>query len=326
MAKSRFGIQPADIGQLSLFSESPDVEIPATLETESRDDRNQHTDATRTPDPRTLESLPAGDGPEVDPAEPAPAGDLRGSGADGEPALRFDGGSEDGLPTGVGDRDEGMGIPSGRGGSAPTVVRSSEPRPVSTLARDLRITAADAIGEGSLKQKAQANLAAIRTLKAIEAEASPATPEEKSVLVKYTGWGALSNLFAPYPPYDWRGIADELKGALSEEEYTSARASTPNAHYTSPEVVQAMWQAMERFGLQAGAHILEPSMGVGHFFGMMPEGLYPDTKRTGVELDSVSARIASKLYPDSNIHAKALEETQLPGNFFDAVIGNIPFG
>ncbi len=144
--------------------------------------------------------------------------------------------------------------------------------------------------------------------------------------MKYTGWGALSNLFALYPPYDWRGIADELKVALSEEEYTSARASTPNAHYTSPEVVQAMWQAMERFGLQAGAHILEPSMGVGHFFGMMPEGLYPDTKRTGVELDSVTARIASKLYPDSNIHAKALEETQLPGNFFDAVIGNIPFG
>ena len=107
--------------------------------------------------------------------------------------------------------------------------------------------------------------------------------------MKYTGWGALSNLFALYPLYDWRAIADELKAALSDEEYTSARASTPNAHYTSPEVVQAMWQAMERFGLQAGAHILEPSMGVGHFFGMMPEGLYPDTKRTGVELDSVTA-------------------------------------
>jgi hypothetical protein len=219
-----------------------------------------------------------------------------------------------------------MGIPPGRGGSAPTVLRSSEPRPVSTLARDLRITSANAIGEGSPKQKAQANLAAIRTLKAIEAESRQATPEEKAVLVKYTGWGALSNLFAPYPPYDSRAIADELKTALSDEEYASARASTPNAHYTSPEVVQAMWQAMERFGLQAGAHILEPSMGVGHFFGMMPECLYSDTKRTGVELDSVTARIAGKLYPDSSVHAKALEETQLPANFFDAVIGNIPFG
>src|SRR6185312_6793757 len=134
MAKSRFGIYPADVGQLSLFSENvPDVEILDNLETESRDDRNQNTNATRTPDPRTLESLPAGDGPEVDPREPTPASDLRGPGVDGGPPLRFDGGSEDGLPTGMGDRDEGMGIPPGRGRSAPTVVRSSEPRPVSTL-------------------------------------------------------------------------------------------------------------------------------------------------------------------------------------------------
>jgi N12 class adenine-specific DNA methylase len=226
----------------------------------------------------------------------------------------------------MGDRDEGMGIPSGRGGSTPAVVRSGQTRPLSTLARDLRITRAHAIGEGSLKQKAHANLAAIRTLKAIEVEGREATPEEKDVLVKYTGWGALSNLFAPYPPYDWRATADELKGLLTEEEYTSARASTPNAHYTSPEVVQAMWQAMEQFGLQAGAHILEPSMGVGHFFGLMPEHLYPGTKRTGVEIDSVTARIAARLYPDSNVHAKPLEETHLPANFFDAVIGNIPFG
>ncbi len=87
-----------------------------------------------------------------------------------------------------------------------------------------------------------------------------------------------------------------------------------------------MWHAMAQFGLKAGAHILEPSMGVGHFFGMMPEDLYPDTKRTGVELDSVTAQIAGNLYPDSNIHGKAFEETQLPANFFDAVIGNIPFG
>ena len=326
MAKSRFGSYPADIGQLSLFSDAPDVEILGNVETESRDDRNEHNDTTRTPDPRTLDALPTSDGSEVDSGEPTPTGDLRGTGVDGEPAIRLDGGPEDGLPTGVGDRDEGMGVPPGRGGSTPVIVRSGDPRPISTLARDLRITSANAIGEGSPKQKAQANLAAIRTLKAIEAEARPATPEEKTVLVRYTGWGALSNLFALYSPYDWRAIADELKGALSDEEYASARASTPNAHYTSPDVVQAMWHAMARFGLQAGAHILEPSMGVGHFFGMMPEGLYSDTKRTGVELDSVTARIAGKLYPDSNVHAKALEETQLPANFFDAVIGNIPFG
>jgi hypothetical protein len=177
-----------------------------------------------------------------------------------------------------------------------------------------------------LKQKAQANLAAIRTLKTIEAENRPATPEEKAVLVKYTGWGAMPSAFTSQPSRDWQSVAGELKDVLSAEEYASARASTPNAHYTSPEVVQAIWQAMERFGLQPGAQILEPSMGVGHFFGMMPEGLYPGTSRTGVELDSVTARIAATLYPDSSVHAKGYEDTPLPKNFYDAAIGNIPFG
>jgi N12 class adenine-specific DNA methylase len=177
-----------------------------------------------------------------------------------------------------------------------------------------------------LKQKAQANLAAIRTLKTIEAENRPATPEEKAVLVKYTGWGAMPNAFAADPPRDWRTVANELRDALTAEEYTSARASTPNAHYTSPEVIQAIWNAMERFGLQPGAQILEPSVGVGHFFGLMPEGLHPGTRRTGIELDSVTARIAAKLYPDSTVHAKAFEDTPLPKDFFDAAVGNIPFG
>ena len=144
--------------------------------------------------------------------------------------------------------------------------------------------------------------------------------------MKYTGWGAMPNAFASQPPRDWQSVADELKDLLSAEEYASARASTPNAHYTSPEVVQAIWQAMERFGLQPGAQILEPSMGVGHFFGMMPESLHPGTRRTGVELDSITARIAAKLYPDSSVHAKGFEDTPLPKDFFDAAIGNIPFG
>ena len=113
---------------------------------------------------------------------------------------------------------------------------------------------------------------------------------------------------------------------LSSEEYDSARASTPNAHFTSPVVVQALWQAMERFGLGARAQILEPSMGVGHFFGLMPESLLPGCRRTGVELDGITARIAKQLYPDATIFAKGFEETALPDNFFDAIIGNIPFG
>ena len=169
--------------------------------------------------------------------------------------------------------DEGVGFPSGRGGSAPTVVRSSDARPQTTLTRDYRITSADQIGEGSLREKAQANLAAIRTLKKIEDEDRIATPEEKAVLVKYTGWGAMPGAFELQPSRDWRGIAQELREVLGAEEYASARASTPNAHYTSPEVIHAIWKAMERFGFQPGGHVLEPSMGVGHFFGLMPEGL-----------------------------------------------------
>ena len=144
--------------------------------------------------------------------------------------------------------------------------------------------------------------------------------------MKYTGWGAMPGAFEPQPSREWKGIADELREVLTAEEYASARASTPNAHYTSPEVIQTIWKAMERFGFQAGGHILEPSMGVGHFFGLMPEGLYPGTRRTGVELDSITARIAAKLYPDSNVHGKALEDTALPKDFFDAAVGNIPFG
>ena len=144
--------------------------------------------------------------------------------------------------------------------------------------------------------------------------------------MNYTGWGAMPNAFAPQPPPEWQSVADELRDLLSADEYESARASTPNAHYTSPEIVRAIWQAMERFGLQPGAHILEPSMGVGHFFGLMPEGLYPSTRRTGVELDSVTARIAANLYPESTVHRKAFEDTPFPKDYFNAAVGNILFG
>ena len=328
MSKSRTGAYPTSIEdrQLSLFSEMTDASPVDNLETESTNASNGQSHTPRTQDPETLEEIPAYDGRNAVGTESAPTGDLRSPGIDGEPAVRTDSSSKDGLPDGVGVGDEGMGISPGRGGSAPAIGRSSDARPEPTLTRDLRITDAHRIGEGSLKEKAQANLAAIRTLKRIEGEDRPATPEEKAILVKYTGWGAMPGAFEPQLSRDWQGPAKELRDLLSPEEYASARASTPNAHYTSPEVIKAIWQAMERFGLQPGAHILEPSMGVGHFFGLMPEGLHPGTRRTGVELDSVTARIAAKLYPDSNIHGKGLEDTSLPNNFFDAAVGNIPFG
>lgn len=124
---------------------------------------------------------------------------------------------------------------------------------------------------------------------------------------------------------EWDKPAEELRQLLTDEEYESARASTPNAHYTSPAVISAIWEALERMGMGKGAQILEPAMGVGHFFGLMPESLQGG-HRTGVELDSITARIASKLYPDSCVFAKGFEETKLPDNYFDAVVGNVPFG
>jgi hypothetical protein len=218
-----------------------------------------------------------------------------------------------------------MGIRPERGPPA-TIVRGFEAEPEENPARDFRIAASHRIGEGSLREKALANIEASRALKQIEAENRDATEAEKPILARYAGWGAMAGAFRPSPSQDWEPVASQLRELLTKEEYEAARASTPNAHFTSPLVVEAMWQGIRRFGLGAGARILEPSMGVGHFLGLMPEELLPSVRRTGVEQDSVTARIAQRLYPDSSIFAKAFEDTPLPDNYFDAVIGNIPFG
>ena len=142
----------------------------------------------------------------------------------------------------------GMGIPSERGPPA-TIIRGFEPEQEKPTARDFRITASHHIGEGSLREKALANIEAIRTLKQIEAENRDATDAEKSILARYAGWGAMANAFRPSPPQDWQPVANQLRELLTKEEYEAARASTPNAHFTSPLVIEAMWQAMQRFGL-----------------------------------------------------------------------------
>jgi len=326
MSTPRTRSLPVGTDQLSLFAEPKASEIDDNLVEESIDDRNDDTLTTWLSDPGALETSQADDGREPGEGRSTPASGLRGSGADWEPAIRVDGGSEDRLPGGLGDSDEGMGVSSGRGRPASIDLRSGDPQPQSNLARDLRITAAHGIGQGTPKHKGQANLDAIRLLKSIEADNRPATPEEMVVLVKYSGWGAMPSAFAAQPPREWQSVADELRDLLTADEYASARASTPNAHYTSPEVILAIWRAMERFGLQPGAQIVEPSVGIGHFFGLMPEDLHAGTRRTGIELDSITARIARKLYPDSIVHAKAFEDTPLPKDFFDAAVGNIPFG
>jgi N12 class adenine-specific DNA methylase len=191
--------------------------------------------------------------------------------------------------------------------------------------RDFRISAMHRIGQGSVHEKARDNIAAIRQLKVLEAEARDATDDEKAVLSRYVGWGALSSVFGLYPPEEWRSTVRALSELLTGPELESARASTPNAHYTSPLVIDAIWAGLHRLGVGRGAQILEPSMGVGHFFGLMPEPMQGG-QRTGVELDSITARIARKLYPDATIFAKGFEDTPLPDNYFDVILGNVPFG
>src|SRR5579883_1824750 len=198
---------PEDL-QLSLFSDVLDGPPVVTLEKESTHGNDGRPDTARSSDSGALEQIPAPDGPGVDVPETTPSGDLRSTGIDEQSAVRASGDPEDGIPDRLGAGDQGVGISSGRGGSAPVILRSGDSRPQTTLARDFRIIDADRVGQGSLKETAQANLAAIRTLKRVEAEDRPATPEEKSKLVKYTGWGAMPGAFERQPSRDWKAIAD----------------------------------------------------------------------------------------------------------------------
>ena len=181
----------------------------------------------------------------------------------------------------------------------------------------------DHLGEGSAKTKFENNIAAILTLKRIEDEGRLATPAEQEVLAQYVGWGGLPQAFDP----DNGAWADEfvrLKSLLTDEEYATARASTLNAHYTSPTVIKVIYQAVENLGFRTG-NILEPSCGIGNFFGLVPESM-ADSKLYGVELDSITGRIAQQLYQKSSIAVQGFEKTDLPDSFFDLAIGNVPFG
>ena len=187
---------------------------------------------------------------------------------------------------------------------------------------DYRITD-DALGHGGPKAKFRMNLEAIRTLGKIEGENRRATQQEQAVLAKYVGWGGIPQAFDPNNSA-WASEYAELKAALTETEYESARASTLNAHYTSPIVIKAVYQAIENLGFQRG-NILEPSCGIGNFFGLLPEQM-AGSKRYGVELDAITGRIARQLYQNADIQIKGFEDADYPDNFFDLAIGNVPFG
>ena len=197
--------------------------------------------------------------------------------------------------------------------------RNAEPAP--EPAGNFRITD-DHLGEGGAKQKYARNIEAIRTLFKLEQEHRGATAEEQQVLSQYVGWGGLSDAFDPSKD-NWAKEYAELKNLLSEDEYTAARSSTLNAHYTSPVVIRSIYEAVEKMGFKSG-NILEPSMGVGNFFGMLPDTM-ADSRLYGVELDSITGRIAKKLYPQADITVAGFETTDRQ-DFYDLAIGNVPFG
>ena len=180
----------------------------------------------------------------------------------------------------------------------------------------------DHLGEGGAKQKYARNIEAIRTLFKLEQEHRGATAEEQQVLSQYVGWGGLADAFDPNKD-GWAKECAELKGLLSEDEYSAARSSTLNAHYTSPTVIRSIYDAVERMGFHSG-NILEPSMGVGNFFGMLPDTMQ-DSRLYGVELDSITGRIAKKLYPQADITVAGFETTDRR-DFYDLAVGNVPFG
>ena len=180
----------------------------------------------------------------------------------------------------------------------------------------------DALGVGGAKAKFRANMAAINLLKELEFEGLQASPEQQEILSRYVGWGGLADAFDESKD-NWKAEFAELYAALSPEEYAAARASTLNAHYTSPTVIRAIYDAVENMGFQTG-NILEPSMGVGNFFGMLPESM-KSSRLYGVELDSITGRIAKQLYPKADITVAGFETTDRK-EFFDLAVGNVPFG
>jgi N12 class adenine-specific DNA methylase/adenine-specific DNA methylase len=187
-----------------------------------------------------------------------------------------------------------------------------------------RITEADRLGDGGPKQKFQQNLAAIRTLRTLDAEERPASAQEKATLVRYVGWGAMPQVFDDFNR-EWRKEHELLTNELSSQEYELARSTTLNAHYTAPIIIRAMYGALERFGFKGG-RVLEPACGIGHFIGLMPEDMLRCSTVTDIEIDPLTARIARALYPDADMRAQPFEQSKLADGFYDLAISNVPFG
>src|ERR1017187_5371692 len=249
----------------------------------------------------------------------APATDGGGNGADGHAPADVAGGR--GEDQGRNGRDSPTIDPAGTNATAgprPSLGDGKEQvHPASAGERlgpprnlaNYRVTDRDRLGEGSLKQKFRANVEAIKLLRSLESEKRPASDDEKPVLVRYVGWGGLPQVF-DVNSREWFKEQVELSKLLTDEEHTSARASTLNAHYTSPVIVRGMYAALARFGFRHG-RILEPACGLGHFIGLTPEEMHTHSTITGIEIDLLTARLAKALYPDADIRHQPFEEDRL---------------
>lgn len=241
---------------------------------------------------------------------------------------RTDGRSGDAGGSGrkrVGSKDDRSG--NGAGSNQQSVLKEDPSKdgdkPAEVPGHNFHITKASGIGEGGEKTKFKQNIEAIKLLKKLEAEGRRATPEEQAILAKFNGWGTVKSAFSNSK--DWEKEYAQLKELLTPEEYKEAASASLNAFYTSPEVVNAIWKGVERLGFKGG-RVLDPSMGTGNFFGMMPLDMANASSLHGVEKDSLTGRLAKQLYQKADVQVAGFEETSLPNNFFDLAISNVPFG
>jgi N12 class adenine-specific DNA methylase len=277
------------------------------------------SDPIRTDGRTPLARVPAQDGPETGEEWNLDGSVVRSAGANN----RRNGSAHEGIGNGA-ETHFATGARS-RLGDDPGEIHSSSTRRESLNANNYRIRPEDALGRGSLKQKCRDNLAAIELARRLDAERREATEDEKRVLVRYVGWGGIPQVFADNGSSQWDSERTRLKELLTPEEYNLARASTLNAHYTSATVISAIYDAVQRLGFEYG-RVLEPALGVGHFFGLMHAEMKARSHLTGVEIDPISASIARKLYPGADIRTQSFESAPLPNDWFDLAVSNIPFG
>src|ERR1039458_5694200 len=276
---------------------------------------------TGSDDPASRDAADGGGTDRTGTGPDAPAVDPTGSDAaiSARPGLGNGAGALHLPPTGINGNGHPEEIETDTGVDVPT----GEPEPLRNQ-NNYRITEADKLGTGGLKSKCYGNLSAIELLRHLETNPRPATQDEKQILVRYVGWGGLPQVFDSSNKL-WQEEREQLESLLTEVELESARATTLNAHYTAPVVVRAIYAALERFGFRQG-RVLEPAAGLGHFIGLMPDEMKAGSRIPGVEIDSITVRLARKLYPDADLRHQPFEETKLADGFYDVAIGNIPFG